>query len=404
MARTLHGPTRSALVGLQCTRCGRVYDPDKPMNICPRCGGVLYPIYDLEAVRETFTRESLSSRPWSLGLWRYEELLPIRRWESRVSLGEGSTPLVRAERLSKELGLRSLYVKDESHNPTGTFKARGMAVAVSRLRELGVTRLGLPSAGNAASALAAYAARAGVEAYLYVPRSTPRAMRLEAEVYGAKLVEEGETIADAARRLEEEAKRRRLFVLTTMKEPYRVEGKKTMGIEVLEQLDWKPPDVIVYPTGGGTGLLGIWKAIEELKAIGLLVEEKTPRMVAVQSTGCAPIVEAFEQGASEAKPWPRPRTIAIGLMVPKPYADYLILDVVRKSRGRAIAVNDNEILEAARRLSRSEGILACPEGAATIAAIKRLVDEGWLDKDETIVAVNTGTGLKYLDVLGSQHQ
>ena len=394
----MKGPTRSTLIALKCTRCGATYPPDKAMNVCPRCGGVLYPVYDLEKARESFTRSELARRHWSLGIWRYEELLPVGDWSYVVFLGEGSTPLLHAARLGEKLGLRNLYIKDESLNPTGTFKARGMAVAVSRLWELGVRRLGLPSAGNAAAALAAYASRAGVEAHIFIPRSTPESMVAEVRGYGARLEVAGETIADAARRLDEVASERGLFVMTTMREPYRVEGKKTMGLEIVEQLGWRTPDVVVYPTGGGTGLLGIWKGLGELSAMGL-IEGSMPRMVVVQSSGCAPVVEAYRRGSDHVEPWPSPHTIAAGLRVPKPYADYLILDVIRRSGGTAIAVDDSEIVAAAKEMARYVGLLPCPEGAATLAALKRLIDEGWVDRDETIVLLNTGTGLKYLDVL-----
>jgi len=387
----------SALKSLKCTKCGKVLSPEEIQTVCPDCGGVLYAQYDLEAVKERFSWDALSKRSRSLGLWRYFELLPVKRYENVVSLGEGATPLLKASNLGRHLGLRNLYLKDESLNPTGTFKARGVAVALSKAKELGIKKVGMPSAGNAGAALAAYASKAGLEAYIYAPKDTPTAMITEIKAYGAQLRLVEGTISEAAVELSKVKGKERIFDMTTMKEPYRVEGKKTMGFEIIEDLR-EVPDVIIYPTGGGTGLLGIWKGINELQALGL-VGCKKPRMISVQSEGCAPIVEAFRKGLTTVTPPQHPSTIAPGIRVPKPYADYLILKVIRESNGLAVSVSDNEIIKAIKDLAKYEGILACPEGAATIAGLKKLMDEGSIGRDDLVVVINTGSGLKYMDLL-----
>ena len=314
-----------------------------------------------------------------------------------VSLGEGFTPLLPCPRLAAHLGVRALFIKDESANPTGTFKARGMTVAVSMARQLGLTRLAVPSAGNAAGALAAYAARAGIEAYVFMPRDAPVANRREAEAYGARVVLVDGLITDCARRLAEEKAEHGYFDVSTLKEPYRVEGKKTMAYELVEQLQGQVPDVILYPTGGGTGLIGMWKAFEEMEALGWIGPER-PRLFAVQARGCAPIVRAFQEGKSEAEEVREAHTIAAGLRVPRALGDFLILDIVRRSRGGAIAVEDHEILEAMRELAHVEGLFVCPEGAACLPALKTLLAQGAIRPDERVVLFNTGSGLKYLDL------
>jgi len=386
----------SLLIHLRCSKCGAVYDADRVQGVCPRCGKPLLAIYDLEGASSLLDRAALRGRPPSL--WRYRELLPVRDDRHIVSLGEGWTPLLRAERLGGRLGLRDLWIKDEGLNPTGTFKARGLSVAVSRALELGVRRLAIPSAGNAAAALAAYGAKAGLEVHVYMPRDAPRVNIVEAMAYGADVTLVDGLITDAARLLEETAKRRGWMVVSTLKEPYRLEGKKTMGYELAEQMDWRLPDVIVYPTGGGTGLIGMWKGFEELEALGWIPEHR-PRMVSVQASGCAPIVKAFKEGREESEPWPEAETIASGLRVPKALGDFLILRVLRESRGTAVAVSDDEILNAMRLMAKLEGVFPCPEGAATLAGLRHLIDEGWIDPDEHIVLFNTGTGLKYTHLL-----
>jgi len=353
----------------------------------------------MEYAKTLMNRDLLRRRPRSLGLWRFMELLPVKEGKNVVSLGEGATPLIRAKRLGEILGLKNLYIKDESLNPTGTFKARGLSVAVSKALELGIKKVGMPSSGNAGAALAAYATRAGIKAIIYAPKDTPKAMLTEMTMYGAELRLVEGTIADAGRELSKVKDVEGIFDMSTMKEPYRLEGKKTMGYEIVEDLDWIAPDAIIYPTGGGTGLLGIWKGINELRVMGLLKEEKLPRMVSVQSIGCAPIVKAFHEGKEYTEAWTSPKTIAPGIKVPKPYADYLILKVLRESKGTAIAVSDNEILNAIKELSKTEGILPCPEGASTLAALHKLLEQGLIDKDEVVVLVNTGSGLKYIDLI-----
>ncbi len=395
----LAGSTNSALKNLRCTKCGRVYNPDKINTVCPSCSGVLYAEYDIELAKEVLTPSELARRPRTLGLWRYRELLPVKRTANIVSLGEGATPLLQAYRLGQELGISKLYIKDESLNPTGTFKARGIAVAISKAVELGIKIVGMPSAGNAGAALAAYASKAGIEAWIYAPKETPKAMITEIEVYGAKLELVKGSIADAAKELAKVKDKEGIFDMTTMKEPYRIEGKKTMGYEIAEDLGWNVPDVVIYPTGGGTGLLGIWKGIKELIELGFIKEEKMPKMIVVQSTGCAPVVKAFREGRSEVEAWPNPKTLAAGIRVPKPYADYLILEVLRVSKGTAVEVSDEEIINAVKEVARTEGIFPCPEGAATVAALRKLLEQGYVSRDDVVVAVNTGSGLKYIDVL-----
>jgi threonine synthase len=382
----------SLLSHLECARCAERHDADRLQTTCAKCGGPLYARYDLEAGKSVVNALTFGGRANSM--WRYTELLPLRDERHLVTLGEGSTPLLHLQRAGESVGLTSLLLKDEGRNPTGTFKARGLSCCVSRNRELGARRFAIPTAGNAGGALATYAAAAGVEALVALPRDTPPAMRLEAELAGARLLLVDGTIADAAAALRERAGDDEAFNVSTFKEPYRLEGKKTMGLEIAEALGWNTPDVIVYPTGGGTGLLGIWKAFDELETLGLLGSRR-PRMVAVQPTGCAPIAKAFREGKDTADAWPQPDTIATGLKVPHPFGAPEVLKVLRASRGRAVSVPDAEILEAVRTLAAKEGVFACPEGAATFAALRRLRAEGWIEAKETVVLLNTGTGLKY---------
>ena len=387
---------KSFVSHLECTGCGTAYSADQVHSICPACNKVLFARYDLDAARHTLDRESLARRP--ANLWRYFELLPVREADKVVTLGEGITPMARARRLEQALDVRTLYVKDEGVNPTGSFKARGMAVAVSKAAELGLRRLVVPSAGNAAGALAAYCARAGMEAHVYMPMDTPEANKKEVAVMAAYLTLTEGLITDAGKIARRHATERGFFDLSTMREPYRVEGKKTMGYEIAFDLDWKLPDAIVYPTGGGTGIIGIWKAFEEMEALGWIGAER-PRMVVVQAEGCAPIVRAFQQGASNAEPWEHAQTIAAGIRVPSAIGDYLILDVVRKSGGTAVTVSDEEILAAMRQLARLEGIWPAPEGAATLAAYSKLRQTGFLGPEASVLLLNTGTGLKYQELV-----
>lgn len=383
------------VVHLRCSRCSRIYPPGKVHTLC-ECGKPLLVIYDVARAAKTLTREALARR--SATLWRYREVLPVESEEFIVTLGEGFTPLVPCPRLGERLAMPHLLIKDESFNPTGSFKARGMAVAVSMARQLGLHHLAVPSAGNAAGALAAYAARAGLRATVFMPRDVPSANRIETEISGATVVLVDGLITDCARRLQQEKEEKGYFDVSTLREPYRVEGKKTMGYELAEQMGWELPDAILYPTGGGTGLIGMWKAFDEMEAMGLISSHR-PRLYAVQAAGCAPIVRAFHQGKTEAEEFPHARTVAAGLRVPRALGDFLMLDILRRSGGGAVAVEDGEILAAIRELAAVEGLFACPEGAACLPALRRLLAEGQIDRRERVVLFNTGTGLKYLDTV-----
>lgn len=382
----------SYLSHLECAWCGQTHDADRLANLCPACGRPLLARYDLEAAREGFSRRALVDRPPTL--WRYAELLPVRDPTFRLTLGEGFTPLLRLERLGAALGLSKLYAKDEGLNPTGSFKARGLCMAVSRAAELGAEAVAIPTAGNAGSAMAAYAACAGLPAHIFVPQDVPPPFLAEMRALGAQVTPVDGLITDCARFVREGVNEGRWFDVSTLKEPYRVEGKKTMGYELAEQLGWTLPDAIIYPTGGGTGIVGMWKAFDEMERLGWIGPER-PRMISVQSSGCAPIVRAFEAGERTAAPWPQAATIADGLRVPAAIGDFLILDAIRESGGLALAVPDEAILEAMRELGRLEGVFAAPEAAATMAALRRLVAEGAVRPDERIVLFLTGNGLKY---------
>ncbi len=384
----------SYLLDLVCTVCGREYDAHVVQTFCLDCRAPLVARYDLEKARRELDRDDLRQR--SMGMWRWRELLPVYHEEHMMYLGEGDTPLLHLQRLGLELGLSRLYVKDESLNPTGTFKARGLSAAISKAKELGIRKVIIPTAGNAGGAMAAYAARAGMQACIIMPKDTPLANVAESRISGASVILGDGLISDAARLADEKARSEGWFDLSTFKEPYRLEGKKVMGYELAEGFGWELPDVILYPTGGGTGLVGMWKAFAELEALGWLEKTTKPRLVVVQAEGCAPVVRAFESGASSCDFWEGAQTIASGLRVPKSFADQLILQALRSSHGNALAVSDAEILAAQRRLAVSEGIFAAPEGAATLAGLLQLVKIGWLQPDERVVLFNTGTGLKYL--------
>jgi len=383
----------SLATGLRCTRCERSLPLERPWNLC-ECGAPLSTTYDLPRLAQELSPGSFAAR--AADLWRYRELLPVQRAENCVTLGEGMTPLLSLPRLGPRLGTGRLLVKEESLNPTNSFKARGMAVAVSRALELGLEHLALPSAGNAGSALAAYAARAGLRATVFVPDDTPAAFVVECKALGAEVVLVDGLIDDCARRVLAGREEHGWFDVSTLKEPYRLEGKKTLGYELAEQLGWKLPDVILYPTGGGTGLVGMWKAFAELAELRW-VAPPLPRMVCVQSEGCAPIVRAFHAGAERAETWRTARTFALGLRVPGAVGDFLMLRALRESGGTALAVSDAEIAAAGRELAREEGLFACPEGAATWAAARRMRDAGQLGSDETVVLFNTGGWYKYAD-------
>lgn len=384
----------STLTHLECARCRTRHAADRLQNLCA-CGGPLLARYDLAAAQRTMTIASLEGRERTI--WRYREVLPGKPGEE-LTLGEGGTPLLRMERLGAELGCSRLYLKDESFNPTGSFKARGLAVAVARARALGAKKLAIPTAGNAGGALAAYAASARLEAFVLMPKDAPPANRLECRAHGAHLILVDGLISDCARELAERKQREGWFDVSTLKEPYRVEGKKTLGYELFEQLGERLPDAILYPTGGGVGLIGMWKAFDEMQELGWIGGER-PKMISVQASGCAPIVRAFEQHRNESDAWTDARTLAAGLRVPKALGDFLVLDALYRSGGAAAAVGDDEILSAVRRLASIEGVLACPEGAATVAALPPLLEKKLLRREDTIVLFNTGSGMKYLDVL-----
>lgn len=386
----------SCLAGLRCTSCGEAYSADEIHTTCPACGKVLFAEYDLARAARTLTPEALRLRPWTL--WRYHELMPVRDPVNRLTLGEGGTPLLRAHRLGQALGLSRLWLKDESQNPTGSFKARGLAAAISRAKELGARAVAIPSAGNAAAAMSAYAARAGLPAYVFMPEDTPAAMPAECRAYGARVFLVRGLINDCGRVVRAGAERFGWMDVSTLKEPYRAEGKKTMGLELAEQLGWRLPDAIVYPTGGGTGIVGMWKAFAELEQIGLIGPHR-PRMIVVQAEGCAPIVRAFQAGARHTDPWPEARTVAPGIRVPVAIGDYLILDVVRASGGTAVTVSDEDMLDEVRLLARQEGLFVSPEAGATVAAARRLRERGDLGRDDEVVLFLTGSGLKHLELV-----
>src|SRR6266851_7380743 len=375
---------------LECTKCGAHLTADHPQTICPKDGGVLYVRYDLANLKLDFKGESLPARPATM--WRYAGVLP---YSTPVSLGEGFTPLL------SSMEFPGVYIKDEGLNPTGSFKARGMCVAVTMAKAYGLKKLAAPSAGNAASALAAYAAAAGLEAHIFMPKDVPLANRVECESYGAHVTLVNGLISDCARIVAERKEDEGWFDVSTLKEPFRVEGKKTMGYEVADQLKWKLPQGIIYPTGGGVGLLGMWKAFDEMETLGWIGPDR-PKVVVVQSAGCAPIVKAWDEGKPSADFWPDASTLASGLRVPKAYGDYLILEILRKSSGIALTATDAEIMDAFRHWARVEGIFAAPEGAASLVAYRKLRARGFFSADDKVVLFNTGSGLKYLDVIESQ--
>ncbi len=372
---------------LECTRCGEHLPADRPQNICPKDGGVLYARYDLASLKGKLRREDLRGRVASM--WRYADVLPDAK---PVTLGEGFTPML----ASREYA--NVYIKDEGLNPTGSFKARGLSAAVTMARHYGIKKVAIPSAGNAGGAMAAYAAAAGLEAHIFMPKDVPQANRMESEYYGAHVTLVDGLISDCARIVAERKEKEGWFDVSTLKEPFRVEGKKTMGYEVAEQLGWKMPQGIIYPTGGGVGLLGMWKAFEEMEQLGWIGPER-PKMVTVQAAGCAPIVKAWEAGKSTSEMWAGAETFAAGLRVPKAYGDYLILDILKKSHGTAVSATDEEILQAVRHWGSTEGIFAAPEGAAALVAYQKLRASGFFGEKDTVVLFNTGSGYKYLDML-----
>ncbi len=383
---------------LECSVCGKKREAGKIHNLCA-CGGPLLVLYDLGKAKATWSREAVAKGPCSM--WRYAPVLPVRDASHIVSLGEGMTPIARTTRLGGRLGAKDLWVKDEGINPTGSFKARGLACAVSMCVELGIRKVAIPSAGNAASAMAAYAAAAGIEAYIFMPRDVPQSNYIECKAFGANVTLVDGLISDCGRMVAERKDAEGWFDVSTLKEPYRIEGKKTMGYEVAEQLGWTLPDAIFYPAGGGVGLIGMWKAFGEMEALGW-ISSKRPKMIAVQPEGCQPVVRAFERGESKSQFWDNAHTVAAGLRVPKPLGDVLMLDAIRKSGGTAIAVSDEELMDASLELGVDEGIFAAPEGGACVAALKKLLANGFLKSEERIVLYNTGAGLKYLEAFSTR--
>ena len=376
---------------LQCPRCGRTYETEQIVNLC-ECGSPLLVRYDLEKVKAALTKDDLPSREPSL--WRYRQLLPVKKTENIVSMGEGMTPLIPLNKIGGQLGLSSLYLKDEGVLPTGTFKARGAAVGVPRAKELGAKTVIMPTNGNAGGAWSAYCARAGLKAVIVMPQDAPSINRVECTTAGADLYLVDGLISDAGKIVARALAQNQWYDVSTLKEPYRIEGKKTMGLEIAEQFQWNPPDVIVYPTGGGVGIIGIYKALTELAQLGW-IDGRFPRLVAVQADGCAPIVKAWRENKTESQFWPNAKTIAFGLTVPKAIGDFLVLEAIYKTNGCALAVSDEDILKAQSDIASNEGLFICPEGAATLAAARQLTTTGWIEAGEKVVLLNTGTGLKY---------
>ncbi|MDP9178609.1 MAG: threonine synthase [Gemmatimonadota bacterium] len=381
---------------LECSACAAGYAAGQLHNLCTVCGKPLLVRYDLSRASRSLTRDALKSR--RADMWRYREVMPVENDADIISLGEGWTPLLRASRLGAAIGMKQLMIKDESLNPTQSFKARGMSAAVSMALELGARKLAAPSAGNAGGALAAYAAAAGLEAHIFMPRDTPRANVVECQQTGAHVTLIDGLITDCGEHIARRKDSEGWFDVSTLKEPYRVEGKKTLGYELAEQLGWRLPDVIVYPTGGGTGLLGMWKAFAEMEWMGWIGSER-PRMISVQASGCAPIVRAFESGSSHADEFPNAATVASGLRVPRAIGDFLILDALRSSGGTAVAVSDEELLAAVGEIGRLEGLFVAPEGAACLPAIRKLLERGEIERDEQVVLFNTGAGIKYIEAM-----
>jgi threonine synthase len=381
----------SYITNLHCPKCNKEYKKENKNQLC-ECGSPLLVNYDLDAIKENLKRSDLVSR--RNDLWRYHELLPVESEENVVSLGEGMTPLVGFNNLGKDMDINNLFIKDEGIIPTGSFKARGAAVGISKAKELGVEELGMPTNGNAGAAWSLYSARAGIKPTIIMPIDAPKITRNECAVSGANLYLVDGLISDAGKIIAELVKNEGIYDASTLKEPYRIEGKKTMGLEIAEQMNWKMPDVILYPTGGGVGLIGIYKALKELKAMGW-VEGKLPRLVAVQAEGCAPIVKAWEEKKSHSEFWENSNTVAFGINVPKALGDFLVLEALYETEGCAISVDDESLLKEQEKIASLEGSFICPEGASCFLAARRLRESGWIKEDETVVVLNTGAGVKY---------
>ena len=381
---------------LECSKTGKTYEPNKLYNLS-EAGKPLLVRYDLKKAAQTLTKESLKDRVSSL--WRYREVLPVVRDENIVSLGEGWTPMLHAKRLGAQFGFPELFIKDEGPNPTGSFKARGQTAAISMAKELGVKKVAIPTAGNAGGAMSAYAAAAGMEAYVFMPRDTPAANRIECQQLGAEVTLIDGLITDCGAEVAKRKEAEGWFDVSTLKEPYRIEGKKTMGYELAEQFNWELPDVILYPTGGGTGLVGMWKAFDEMEEMGW-IGSKRPKMYSIQAAGCAPIVRAFDNGWDEAPEFENAHTAASGLRVPRAIGDFIMLDILRRSGGGAVAVTDEEMIADTKVVGAAEGLFCAPEGAACFSGLKKLLASGQVSAGERIVLFNTGTGVKYLEAFG----
>ncbi len=386
------------VTNLECALCSKIFEAGKVHNLC-ECGGPLLVRYDLARIRESWSRDSVHQGPNSM--WRYAPVLPPQRPESIVSLGEGMTPLVRTSRLGRRVGASDVWVKDEGLNPTGSFKARGLSCAVSMAVELSIRKVAIPSAGNAASAMAAYAAAAGIESHIFMPRDVPQSNFIECKAAGSHVTLIDGLISDCAKIVAAGQSTEGWFDVSTLKEPYRIEGKKTMGYELAEQLNWELPDVIFYPTGGGVGIIGMWKAFAEMETLGW-IGSKRPKMIAVQVEGCQPVVRAYNRGDKRSDFWENASTVASGLRVPKPLGDFLILNAVRESGGTAIAVSDRELIDAGVQLATDEGMFIAPEGAACVSALEKLLASGFLSPSERIVIYNTGSGVKYLEAYSTR--
>ena len=387
--------TGTAFIHLECSKCGTEYSRNKIYNLSPCCSLPLFPIYDLDKAHNSFNKNDLLGRPPNM--WRYKEMMPVNYEENITTLGEGFTPLEPAESLGKMLGFKNLFLKNESINPTGSFKDRGMSAAISKAREFGLNKISIPTAGNAGGATAAYTAKAGQEAFIFMPDDTPKAFQVECEQYGAHVEMIDGLISDCGKIIAERKDQEGWFDISTLKEPYRVEGKKTMGYELAEQLNWELPDVIIYPTGGGTGIVGMWKAFDEMEQLGWIGSHR-PKMISVQSEGCAPIVRAFEQGKDSADFFENPETSALGLRVPAAIGDFLIIKAIRESNGYALTVSDKELMDNVKMIGKYEGIFSAPEGGATVATLPKLLDLDVIKPNDRIVLFITGGGLKYVDL------
>ncbi len=383
------------LVDLVCTKTGKTYSKDLLWNLSPEAEAPLFARYDLNAVAKTMRREKLAERVPTM--WRYAEVLPVENEQFQVSLGEGFTPLLQVTSLGRKIGVPKLYIKDEGLNPTGSFKARGMSAAISRAAELGAQAIAIPSAGNAGGATAAYAARAGLPAHIFMPKDVPQANYIECKILGANVELIDGLISDCGKIVASRKEAEGWFDISTLKEPYRVEGKKTMGYELAEQFDWELPEVVIYPTGGGTGLIGMWKAFDEMEQMGWIGPER-PRMISVQAEGCAPIVRAYNSGDEHAEPWIDAETIAAGLRVPAAVGDFLMLKAIRDSGGCALSVTDEELMASASKMAAAVGSFPAPEGAATLSALEKLIAQNLVSERDRVVLFNTGTGLKYIEL------